>query len=91
MNINPYLWYGNRELPFLPDHFIPSTTLLTDQSREWLDKNCNGRYAFSDNQNKDVIGEDSGWQHITIFWLKNKVYFEDTRDLVHYELIWSGS
>ena len=89
MNVNPYLWYGIRELSIVPKHFVSSSTLATDQSKDWLDKNCNGRYAFGEAKPK-MYDSTTPFAPL-IFWLKDTVYFEDTRDLVYYELIWSGS
>ena len=50
MNVNPYLWFGEREINHIPPHFIKANTLLTDDSLFWVMTKCHGRYAISDIQ-----------------------------------------
>lgn len=85
MNVNPLLWFGERELNHIPPHFIKANTLLTDDSLFWVMTKCHGRYAISD------IQEDEFTDILSIFTLTRNIYFEDPTEAMMYELRWSGS
>jgi hypothetical protein len=84
MNVNPLLWYGERELQHIPPHFTKAHTTLTDESLFWVMTKCHGRYTTT-NVNEDA--EDI----MSIFILARNIYFEDPAEAMMYELRWSGS
>ena len=34
--IDPYIWFGKREVAFYPKHFVLSDTPLTMNSKQWV-------------------------------------------------------
>lgn len=84
MNVNPLLWYGERELQHIPPHFTKATTSLTDDSLFWIMTKCQGRYAITN-------AEEDDNDIMSIFVLARNIYFEDPAEAMMYELRWSGS
>jgi hypothetical protein len=83
MNVNPLLWYGERELQHIPPHFTKAPTALTDDSLFWVMTKCHGRYTTT-NVDEDVS------DIMSIFILTRNIYFEDPAEAMMYELRWSG-
>jgi hypothetical protein len=83
MNVNPLLWYGERELQHIPPHFTKAHTTLTDESLFWVITKCHGRYTTT-NVDEDVS------DIMSIFILTRNIYFEDPAEAMMYELRWSG-
>lgn len=77
-DINFYQWFGERELSFVPKHFVISSTPITDESREWIFEKLTGRFALVFN----VDGSYSVFSGL-------RVAFEDPKEAVFYELTWS--
>ena len=84
MNVNPLLWYGERELQHIPPHFTKAHTTLTDDSLFWVMTKCQGRYSLTDYE------EDAN-DIMSIFVVAQNIYFEDPAEAMMYELRWSGS
>lgn len=80
--INPYIWFSVRQLDFVPPHFVRSSTPITSDSYFWVKSKLTGRYAL---HNIDITNLD------TVFDLRPYIFFEDPKELVLYELRWSGS
>ena len=76
MIINPLIWYAERELKFVPRHFIKCPTTCTWEARIWIQNKIAGRFAFAP---ADVSVND--------FF----VFFEDEKDAMLYELIWASA
>jgi hypothetical protein len=83
MNVDPLIWFQERELPFVPNHFIKCPTPTTNKSREWITNKITGRFCFSETNSSDDF--------VTMISLIRFVYFENERDAMLYELIWAGS
>ena len=79
-NIDPYIWFAEREVKFLPKHFTISNTELTIQSKQWVLDNLKGRFCIVHNVSNQIFLID--------FYLGN-IAFEDPKDAVFYELKWS--
>ncbi len=78
---NPQLWYGERNLTYVPRHFIKAPTTITTESELWVITSLQGRYAIID----DI-------DFINLVMNSNKtIYFEDPKEAMMYELRWSGS
>ena len=75
MNINLYTWFADRQLDFLPAHFVKCNATVNVESELWVLENLKGRF-FIDNTN-------------FLFTMDNDIYFEDPQEAVHYELTWS--
>lgn len=80
MIVNPIIWFAERQLNYVPHHFIKCPTQLTLKSKQWVQNNISGRYAFAD-------GIDTS----DLLRTTQNVYFEDQKDVTLYELIWAGS
>ena len=78
---NPQLWFGARELKFVPPHFIKCSTTVTDESLRWVKNKLSGRFSLSDKLNSENF----------IFDNTITIAFEDPGEAVMYELRWSGS
>lgn len=83
IEINPQVWYGVRSLKNIPVHFIKATTPVTTESLSWIRGKLSGRYAVTleTDMEFDQFIQDT----------KTYVYFEDSADVMIYELRWSGS
>ncbi len=82
MRFNPQLWFGQRELDYIPPHFIKATSLLTPESKLWVVSRLSGRYAISktNTYNGSFFMSDP----------LDSIFFEEHSDAVMYELRWSG-
>lgn len=76
--IDPYIWFANREVEFLPKHFVISNTPLTMESKQWVLDKLKGRYSIIQT-NEFFILE---------YYLGN-IAFEDPSEATFYELKWS--
>ena len=51
--IDPYIWFADREVEFLPKHFIISNTPLTQESKQWvLGESGQFEEVYADFENK---------------------------------------
>lgn len=76
--IDPYIWFGSRELNFCPKHFILASTPLTLDSKQWVLDNLKGRFCIVQTSQLFLIE----------YYLGN-IAFEDSKDATFYELKWS--
>jgi hypothetical protein len=83
MNVNPLLWFGEREVKFTPPHFVKCPTPLTEKSKHWVMSKTQSRYS--------IVASDDSNDPLAIFIDTYSVYFEDPREATLYELRWSGS
>jgi hypothetical protein len=72
-DINLHTWFTNRKLDFAPNHFVASKTVLTSESKVWIQEKLSGRYAI-------VALETS--------FMENVPSFEDPKEAMMYELAW---
>ena len=71
-DINLHQWFIDRELNFVPDHFVKSNTPINIESKAWILEKLRGRFAFSGTN---------------VSFLDNVYpYFEDPKEAVFYEL-----
>lgn len=78
MNINLMTWFDGRECKNLPKHFVPASTEVTDQAKDWVLEHLIGRFHIRGEGNPNYIFDN-----------KLMIYFEDPKELVLYELRWS--
>lgn len=79
--VNPQVWFGERELSHVPPHFVKATTPLTNEGLNWVNSKLVGRYSLS------TLSEHENF----IFESRTYIYFEDPGETMMYELRWSGS
>jgi hypothetical protein len=78
MTVNPFIWFGERELTFVPKHFIRCPTAITLTSQQWIQNNATGRFAIA----ADPNAKADLFHH-------PHVYFENNTDAIMYELMWT--
>lgn len=79
--INLHTWYQQREVPYCPQHFVKTRTVICKESLQWIKQKLVGRYAFVpaiDGEYASVHGQ-----------LDNAPAFEDPTEAILYELKWS--
>ena len=78
--LDPYVWFGEREISPIPRHFVKASTPMTTENNLWVMTRLKGRYGVgvSENSNEFLSGLDSF------------MYFEDPGEAMMYELRWSG-
>jgi hypothetical protein len=74
-DINLNTWFMNREMDFVPDHFVRSKTAMTPEAREWVLETLTGRFAVMHSYSL-VSGSYT-------------VAFEDPKEALFYELKWA--
>ena len=79
MRINPNNFF-DRELDFLPPHFVntvvKSHEVEVEKMRKWIYGNCSGRYSIT----KDVIFDNGNSKNVTVLG------FEEPGDLTLFAL-----
>lgn len=81
MLANPLIWFQNRELTFVPSHFIKCPTPVIPDAKLWIYNKISGRFCLVESV---AIEDFLAHNEIT-------VYFENEQDATLYELIWAGS
>jgi len=76
--IDPYIWFGKREVSFYPKHFVLSDTPLTMNSKQWVLDNIKGRFCIV-----------SVSQIFLVEYNLGNIAFENPKDAMFYELKWS--
>ena len=76
--IDPYIWFGKRQVDFCPKHFISASTPLTIDSKQWVLDNLKGRLCIIQTSQLFLIE----------YYLGN-IAFENPTDATFYELKWS--
>ena len=76
--IDPYIWFGKKEIDFCPKHFILASTPLTTDSKQWVLDNLRGRFCITQTSHLFLID----------YYLGN-IAFENPTDATFYELKWS--
>lgn len=73
-DINLYTWFIDRELNYVPKHFVYARTAVTPVSKAWILERTTGRFAITTKRSSDMLD----------------IYpaFEDPREAVFYELSW---
>lgn len=72
-DINLYTWFVERELDFVPEHFVHSSTPITTDSKLWIIEKLTGRYSMSGS---------------SAFFNGATPAFEDPKEALFYELTW---
>jgi hypothetical protein len=76
--IDPYIWFGKREVAFYPKHFVLSNTPLTMNSKQWVLDNIKGRFC--------IVAVS---QIFLVEYNLGNIAFENPKDAMFYELKWS--
>ena len=78
-DINLYTWFTERELKYIPSHFVLVNSGVTTESRQWVLEKLQGRFATS------ATLFDAYSNTVP----KVRIAFEDPKEAVFYELTWS--
>lgn len=82
-SIDPLVWFSEREMKFTPRHFVTAKSPLTIDSKTWILKSLRGRFSLSETSSGfEWVGNDS--------FLNVYPSFEDPKEAVMYELMWSS-
>ena len=77
--VDPVVWFSNRQVEYPPPHFVMATTMLTDDSKQWVLNKLHGRFAITMNTSDLFEFIDS----------LGNIFFEDPSEATLYELRWS--
>ena len=78
--IDPLIWYSEREVSFTPKHFVMARSRLTVDSKRWILSTLRGRFSFVMDDNEEFLSLD--FDLIPAF--------EDPQEAIVYELMWSS-
>lgn len=84
MEVNPSVWYGTRELPDVPPHFVKTSAPVTSESLFWVKSKLVGRYSVY------IVPITLSSRTLTDSG-NTVIYFENPGEAMMYELRWSGS
>lgn len=84
LNLNT--WYSDRELRFLPKHFVVSKTPITHESKQWILENLHGRFCVVNYI--DINSDDNDFRN-NLFLPSDYPAFEDPKEAILYELKFS--
>jgi hypothetical protein len=77
--VDPVVWFANRQVDYPPVHFVTATTPLTQESKQWVLNNLRGRYAITQNVS----------DFFAMLETLGNISFEDPSEATIYELRWS--
>lgn len=83
--VDPIVWFGEREIPFTPRHFVIANHPLTFESKKWILSNLRGRFSIV---SINSVSEDNNIG-IPVVNIMGKPAFEDPKEALLYELTWS--
>jgi len=76
--VNPIIWFAEREVSYPPSHFVTATTPVTNESKQWVLDYTTGRFAITPNTTDLFNLESIG-----------TISFEDPKEAMLFELKWS--
>jgi len=78
-DINLHTWFSERELKYIPSHFVMVNSTVTSESRQWVLEKLQGRFATA----------AAVFDPYTNTLPKLRIAFENPKEAVFYELTWS--
>lgn len=78
ISLNLHSWFQERELQYCPVHFVKTNTKITVESHTWIKEKLVGRYCL-------IPFIEPGTYAVNNY----KIAFEDSKEAVLYELMWS--
>lgn len=78
-NVDPIIWFTEREVEYPPKHFITATTPLTFESKQWVIDNFRGRFSITQNNMAFLFDNNN----------IGLISFEDPKEATMYELKFS--
>ena len=88
LELEPFTWCSERQLPNKPKHFVVSKTPITEESKRWIFDKLRGRFALVEYENT-ITAMDMGGSYDLMSTLDTYPAFEDPAEAVFYELTWS--
>jgi hypothetical protein len=77
--IDPVVWFTERQLEYPPVHFVTVHTPLTEESRQWVLNKLRGRFAVTIDTTDFMFNLES----------LGCISFEDPKEATLFELKWS--
>jgi len=86
ISLNVCTWQMERELNYLPSHFVVSKTPITHESKQWILESLNGRFCVVSSNEIEYFTSS-----LNLNMLMPTIYpaFEDPQEAVFYELKFS--
>jgi hypothetical protein len=82
--LNVYTWFSNRELNYIPAHFVVVDTLITQESKQWILEKLTGRFCLVESPNyTDQESYDSMLQFGYF------PAFENPQEATYFQLMWN--
>lgn len=81
MNINLTTWFSDRQMQYLPLHFVTTNTEINDERLLWVLEKLVGRYYIGPSKNEE------DWSYS--LFNNSIIYFEDPHEALFFELTWS--
>lgn len=85
-SINLSTWFSERELTFVPVHFVAANSRLTTESIAWTLENLQGRYAI---RPADPYLYYVNTRSVHDVYESKIIFFEDPTEALFYDLRWS--
>lgn len=82
--LNVYTWFSNRELSYIPAHFIVVDTIISTESKQWILEKLTGRFCLVDIHNYTDSTEVSYPWHFGY-----SPAFENPIEATYFQLIWN--
>jgi hypothetical protein len=81
--LNVYTWFSNRELNYIPAHFVVVDTLITQESKQWILEKLTGRFCLVEIPNYTDQGSYDSWPQFGYY-----PAFENPTEATYFQLMW---
>jgi|688.fasta_scaffold393818_2 hypothetical protein len=82
--LNVYTWFSNRELNYIPAHFVVVDTLITQESKQWILEKLTGRFCLVEIPNyTDLNIASNPWA------FGYSPAFENPQEATYFQLMWN--
>jgi hypothetical protein len=82
--LNVYTWFSNRELNYIPAHFVVVDTLITQKSKQWILEKLTGRFCLVEIPNYTDQGSYDYWPQFGYY-----PAFENPTEATYFQLMWN--
>jgi len=85
--LNVYTWFSDRELSYIPAHFVVVDTIISTESKQWILEKLTGRFCLVDR-----VHDYSDSTDVSNPWTWSFGYspaFENPIEATYFQLIWN--
>ena len=83
--LNVYTWFSNRELSYIPAHFIVVDTIISTESKQWILEKLTGRFCLVDIHNSPTDSTEVSYP----WHFGYSPAFENSIEATYFQLIWN--